>query len=225
MKREMLAFCASVVLASTAAYAAGDDSESKIEIIDNKLIFHAPTEKESIELALSLVKDRQISTIDLNSPGGDIRQAMRLARWIHDNKVDVVVNEFCFSSCANYLFPAGRFKYVGEQAMIGWHGGAHQAQDPEVDPKFKEAIAQYLQQAQAEETAFYQAIGVNPRLPTLGQEEGYRCQQGEQSGWFYSIDDLKKLGVTNIVLKDGEWNPLDYHSKHVCQVVVDETLG
>lgn len=60
----------------------------------------------------------------MDSGGGITTVGMALGRFIYDNDMDVKITNFCFSSCANYIFPAGKTKYIGKNAVIGWHGDA-----------------------------------------------------------------------------------------------------
>ena len=53
---------------------------------------------------------------------------MLIGEWIFDHEIDVIVDEICFSSCANYIFPAGKNKIIEEDAIVGWHGS--EQQDP-----------------------------------------------------------------------------------------------
>lgn len=71
-------------------------------------------------------KEDQITTIRVNSGGGITDEAMKIGLWIFDHKLDVVVDEICFSSCANYIFTAGKKKIIEKDAIVGWHGSEQQ---------------------------------------------------------------------------------------------------
>lgn len=77
---------------------------------------------------LRAVGSRQdsIDTIQVKSVGGNVQEAIKIGIWVFDNKLDVVVDEVCFSSCADYIFPAGMNKTIKTDAIVGWHGGAQQ---------------------------------------------------------------------------------------------------
>ena len=42
--------------------------------------------------------------------------------WALVVEVDVI----CFSSCADYVFPAGRARVIRADAFVGWHGNERQ---------------------------------------------------------------------------------------------------
>ena len=73
-------------------------------------------------------QEDQITAIQINSGGGITDQGMLIGEWIFDHEIDVIVDEICFSSCANYIFPAGKNKIIEEDAIVGWHGS--EQQDP-----------------------------------------------------------------------------------------------
>lgn len=54
----------------------------------------------------------QIDYVVISGPGGEATPAMAIARNIASGRYDVVVGDTCASSCAQYLFPAGRRKYI-----------------------------------------------------------------------------------------------------------------
>jgi len=56
---------------------------------------------------------------------------------------------------------------------------------------------------------FYQEVGVNPSLSTYGQVGAYEpTYKSYKYLWFiYRLDSLRRLGISNIELKQGEWQP------------------
>ena len=73
-------------------------------------------------------KEDQITAIRINSAGGITDHGIRIGEWIFDHQLDVIVDELCFSSCANYIFTAGKNKIIEKDAIVGWHGS--EQQDP-----------------------------------------------------------------------------------------------
>lgn len=61
-----------------------------------------------------------------NSTGGNWETNLGIATLIHDHGWDVEVVDLCASSCAIFIFPAGKKKYLHPQAMLAFHGGPHQ---------------------------------------------------------------------------------------------------
>ena len=73
-------------------------------------------------------KEEQITAIRINSGGGITDQGILIGEWIFNRELDVIVDEICFSSCANYIFTAGKNKIIEQDAIVGWHGS--EQQDP-----------------------------------------------------------------------------------------------
>ncbi len=171
-----------------------------------------------IEDAKKITEDPAFQNVDrviITSGGGRILAALIIANWIHDKKLDVEIQKLCASSCANYIFPAGRKKTIADGAMLIWHGGAFQSNFVmDVDGYEKSFVAQELSAypnentffaskdsihyqnlkvEQSLEASFYRGIGVNPALPTVGQRAG-----ADLPPWTLSIEDMEKLSITNI---------------------------
>ena len=77
--------------------------------------------------------------------------------------------------------------------------------DPE---KHAEVFGPMIDQWLEKETRFFETIGVDQRITVLGQYPEFRCGSEETDGWYYSVEDLERLGVMDVeVLGDG-WNPV-----------------
>ena len=74
------------------------------------------------------VEDEIIPLLDdggvliIKSAGGNGVAAARLGTSLLDKKIDVGVIDYCLSACANWVFLAGRYKYISDGAFVGWHG-------------------------------------------------------------------------------------------------------
>jgi len=56
---------------------------------------------------------------------------------------------------------------------------------------------------------FYEQLGITTSLPTYGQLGGYEStyKSGKYQGFLYRLDSLRRFGIDNVELKDGEWHP------------------
>ena len=189
------------------------------------------------------------------SAGGDGFAALAIGILLHRHNWDVEVVGVCPSSCANWIFAAGKTKYLSSQSLLLFHGGPHQANTleqvnkleqmfrtsgapadrvvmghenkegavswkPNPSPADNEVFAflsinkdlpfaEKLNRLRDASDRFYQELGINPLLPEYGQIGGYETlyKSYKYGGFVYGLDSLRKLGVRNIVLKDGEWHP------------------
>jgi len=172
----------------------------------------------------------------IESQGGSAGAGMQLGSWVFDNDLDVEVDTYCFSSCANYVFPAGRTKVLASRASLMWHGGVTQPitlaeleavlgdtldhmdeleEHALLEQRSREELLQQLDHSRvdlvARETRFFQKIGVDQRITVLGHLYERELLQGEGSytGWDYSLEDLARLGVRQIRVRDGgQWGPV-----------------
>ena len=105
-----------------------DPIPATITVEDSTIIFVGDIELETYRDFLDAVrgKENQITTIRVNSPGGITDQGILIGQWIFDHEIDVIVEEQCFSSCANYVFTAGKNKIIEKDAIVGWHGSEQQ---------------------------------------------------------------------------------------------------
>lgn len=175
------------------------------------------------------------TTVIIESHGGSAGAAMELGHWILDHQLDVRVDTYCYSSCANYIFLAGANKMLATHASLMWHGGVTQPMDRSkleqvlddmlgaLDEDAREEVLaersreQLLEQLEASrlelmarEAVFFERIGVDPRLTILGQlfEHELLANDHDYDGWDLSLSDLEKLGVHGIQLVgDGAWEP------------------
>jgi len=158
------------------------------------------------------------TTLSIRSLGGDTNPGMELGAWVHAHKLNVRVMEFCFSSCANYVFPAAVKKTVSNFAMVGYHGGPggplHIELDDALSAIEREAFLDNIEKLRVQngrrEAEFYKRIGVRTDLSTLGQGDQYKAyydKNPDAVGWTYSLDDFTRLGVRDIKVINPPWKP------------------
>ena len=197
-------------------------------------------------------------TFVITSEGGDNFAALALGILIHRHNWDVEIVDYCASACANFIFPAGKTKYLNRHSMLLFHGGPYQENLLEMAKMFKpvesmsEAPAEpvTLGQVDKENTfsttptksiaykelhkflsipdastpvdivvalrkasdQFYQDLGINPLLSTYGQLGAYEptYRSYKYGGFIYGLDSLRRFGIGNIELKEGEWHPVPH---------------
>jgi len=59
----------------------------------------------------------------IRSPGGFFPAAMKIADILLEKDATVVVRDYCFSACANYIFFATHKTHVLRDSVVAWHGG------------------------------------------------------------------------------------------------------
>jgi hypothetical protein len=112
-------------LALLAAFAGQGHAQSPpalVEVADGAVIFNGQINANSAARFLRLLQDRTVTRLVITSRGGIVSAALDMADAIHERQLDVEVPSACHSSCANYIFPAGRRKLVGRPGAVAWHG-------------------------------------------------------------------------------------------------------
>lgn len=113
----------------TATPVSGNDSfhslpRAEVSITGSTLVFNGVIDKPSYNHFRRTVaaSDADIKTIQVRSYGGEVSLGLKMGEWIHGQGLDVVVDDYCFSSCANYIFTAGVNKVIREDSIVAWHG-------------------------------------------------------------------------------------------------------
>jgi hypothetical protein len=171
------------------------------------LVYRGGLSKAANARAFQLLKNAQAKPrlLKITSGGGDVHLGMDLGEWVFKNGLDVEVVDHCFSSCANYVLPAGKTKILNPDAILLWHGGAYQ---PDLEQQLKdtgEAGLAFMNDWRTREDLFFKMIGVNQSSTTYGQTAPHVVRPKGAAGWDFSIEDMSRLGIKNIVEKGGPW--------------------
>lgn len=207
--------------------AANPEPAPRVELRGDTLVYRGPVGAAGNALIFEAAAAApvRVSTLVITSNGGDIEAGMELGRWVFEHALDVRVPEYCVSSCANYVFTAGRRKILAANALVLWHGGATQESlattppcelivDPDVtcdEEKLRAVMAESLARWRRLEAAFFDEIGVRQEITVLGQRPEYDCREDIDArvrvGWYYSLADLEQLGVHDVTVLGGDWRP------------------
>ena len=182
-------------------------------IKNGALVYEGEITHESNTLLFNAFKktENKPSRLIVTSLGGEIGAGLELGNWIIENELDIEVSKHCFSSCANYVFPAGRKKYLRKNSIIVWHGSAWQ-ENWSKDAENTDFHTHYLPDVRKKETAFFHKLGIDNAITVYGHGkltfmEKLSTYIGKSIiGWDYSLKDMARLGVRNIVLVDDKWN-------------------
>ncbi|MGL6115563.1 MAG: hypothetical protein ACRC1R_11150 [Cetobacterium sp.] len=186
--------------------------------LKNNLIFYDDSlSKEANEQVINLYNKNKVKGLVLNSRGGEINLGIDLGEWVYDNKIDIYVKNYAFSSMANYVVPAGKNIFLYKNSMIGWHGGATQIPS-NIWESFIEKILlkKYMEKTRIREEKFFNKIGVKQEITTYGQKEQFKKYENDYIGWTYSLNMLKHFGINNVILLDQEWDPpMEFEKKKI----------
>jgi hypothetical protein len=116
-----------------------------------------------------------IRTVRLESPGGNVKGALAVARIIRDHDLDTYVGRLCASACT-LAFLGGHHRFLAASARLGFH----QAYIPGMPPERFDPILRTAYEKFAVPPAFIDHV----------------LHTGPQSIWFPSRDELRDAGFT-----------------------------
>lgn len=161
----------------------------------SEAIFANDISVESVNEFIKIHANAPLRTLVIFSNGGDIGAGITLGEWVWDKKLDVIVRTICASSCANYVFPAGRNKTIENDSMVVWHGSMEQKRlrrELDLYEESKRVMLSGPENAtnaqrelyenkkthyeltialRARQAAFYSKIGVDERITRLAEDK------------------------------------------------------
>jgi len=204
----------------------------------------------TFDAAVSGIARGQVTRLVISSGGGDTVAGRHVGRWVRDMGLVVEVDIICFSSCADYIFPAGRARVIRADAFVGWHGNERQfhllaarkgvslevllAQyvpkdaSPEQRTAFFRDFAETTNVTMKDEADFYAKLGLNDAFAVcaVGDILEKRPGYAGQIGWGFSLADMARLGMTNTVyLGDGSYEDSARFQKYLVRISADECLA
>ena len=194
--------------------------ETTVNLKENTVIYHGKLSPSANQKLLSILEnsENKVAWLSITSEGGEINHGMDLGDIVHDYDLKLEVNEYCLSSCANYVFSAANHHRISNHAVIGFHGGTTGMEKeissfidalPEEERELtKQSLEKYMKSAVIRERNFFEKIGVDQRITTLGQSSEYKefAEKEDFIGWYYSLEGLATLGVSNIDVVNPPWS-------------------
>ncbi|MGY0310711.1 hypothetical protein ACV4QK_02310 [Alteromonas macleodii] len=210
----------SFILIVSLSFVPAQGGETTVDLNENTVIYHGKLSPSANQKLLSILKSgkSKVEWLSITSEGGEINHGMDLGDIVHDYDLKLEVNEYCLSSCANYVFSAANHHRISNHAVIGFHGGTTGMEKeitsfidalPEEERELtKQNLEKYMKSAVIRERNFFEKIGVDQRITTLGQSSEYKefAEKEDFIGWYYSLEGLATLGVFNIDVVNPPWS-------------------
>jgi hypothetical protein len=163
----------------------------------------------------------------VRTTGGDIEQAISLARVIHDRHATVVVYDYCVSACAVYLLTATDQAVVRKASLVTWHLRPTGCYDwvPIGDDRIPGLRASLCFSVSERNRAFYRGVEVSSAewlgTRTVAPNVFGRGLDAPQSKYV-------RMTLTNLVSKTGDfpyvfwtWNPRFYRAVFRTNIVYE----
>lgn len=183
------------------------------------------------DAAVAPLRRGEVTRLVIRSGGGDTIAGRHVGRWVQRMGLVVEVEQICFSSCADYVFPAGRARVIRANAFVGWHGNERQMAilsarrgttvEQEIErllpaalvrdepAKARDFVTQLASSWRTttlpDEQAFYRGLGIDDAFAVCAVGDVLDPRSTPRSrGWGFSLADMARLGMPNTVyLGDG----------------------
>lgn len=212
----------------------------------NQLHFNAHINRDTFNRLVAVYDGakKKPDTIVVTSEGGEASASIDAGFWMAEKALHLIVQEYCFSGCANYLLPAARSITMDKNVVLYWHGSMRSAGlkerlwaqiDMLGNMSLEEKERAKLQaNSQVDflierERDLYKLLEVDPDLPLYGHLQACNIDAEVALGdknFYYSIEDLKMMGMKNITVKGDLWAPEKtelFKAKNIYKAVVKKS--
>lgn len=167
--------CCLLLLSVLCQFASAGKPPYQIRRIDSGTIaFQGQIVKGSRQDLLAQL-DSATTTLIVTSEGGSAEEGILIAEDLRKRNIQLVVEKYCLSSCANYLFLAAPQKSVNAHSLIGFHGAPLGSLSAEKEQEFQrgnlnsrsmqgEGLQNHLDRLAIRELEFFAEIGVDRSL-------------------------------------------------------------
>ena len=217
----------SFILIISLSFVPAQGGETTVDLNENTIIYRGELSPSANQKLLSFLEnsENKVEWLSITSKGGEINLGMELGDIVYNFDLKVEVNDYCLSSCANYVFSAANHHRISNHAVIGFHGGTTGMEKetksfidtlPEIEREStRQNLEKYMKSAITRERKFFEKIGVDQQITTLGQSPKYNefVEKGDFVGWYYSLEGLAALGVSHIEVINPPWAYHDLNEK------------
>ena len=176
--------------------------------------YSGPISAELNNRFFQAVQGKVVKRLIITSSGGEVEAGIALGSWVADHNLNIEIPEYCLSSCANYVFPAGQHKSIGEGAIVAWHGNyihlkqtglwqddiaGRRVRTGEDAATARAHVREGVERLVSLERDFFARIGVNEYLCWIGKMPPYNAPDY----YFLSTQDMARFGVTHVQTTPG----------------------
>jgi hypothetical protein len=185
--------------------------------VDDAVIFSGRIDAPSAAQFVELLKDPAITRLVITSGGGLVSAALEMALAINRRQLDVEVPSACVSSCANYIFPAGRHKTLGWLGAVAWHGNMTHVLYLQQTGRasWGQNEVEDARQLASREAEFFSRIGVDSFVCWFAKIEPYNLDDF----YYLSVEDMQRFGIGSVTVR--EESPPPQENEHLRFVRVD----
>jgi len=155
------------------------------------------------------LQNKKVDRLVITSAGGSVKAGIELGLWVYKQQLTLEVRDYCFSSCANYVFTAAARKIIRPGAVVAWHGNYHHLLDTglwrddvparmqrtgESRTTASQRVLEQVQDLVKREKKFFATISVDQYLTWIGKMPPYSAR----NYYFLSPADMARFGVRQV---------------------------
>jgi hypothetical protein len=185
--------------------------------VDDSVVFSGRIDAASAARLLELLKDPTVTRLVITSGGGLVTPALDIALAVQARQLDVEVPSLCVSSCANYIFPAGRHKTLGRLGAVAWHGNMAHVMYLQQTGQASWGLNEVedARQLAAREAEFFSRIGVDGFVCWFAKIDPYHLEDF----YYLSVEDMERFGIGSVTVREA--SPPEQETEGVRLVRVD----
>ena len=155
------------------------------------------------------VQKKSVNRLVITSAGGSVKAGIELGLWVFKQQLTLEVRDYCFSSCANYVFTAAARKIIRTGAVVAWHGNYHHLlrtglwrddvpsrmqRTGESRAVASQRVLELVQDLVKREKKFFATISVDQYLTWVGKMPPYSAR----NYYFLAPGDMARFGVRQV---------------------------
>jgi len=162
----------------------------------------------------NILREYKIDSLIIDSEGGNVGYGIELGNLVYNHHLDVKVENLCVSSCANYVFTAGKRKILEPGSLVVWHGSVIQKDFNTIDfSEIEKEVGHEMNSGEREafskkyfnalniikkrQRDFFKKIATSQEVTIIGQEMNCHCL------WTLMPSDMAKFGIKNVIYPSG----------------------
>jgi hypothetical protein len=199
--------------------ATSEKNEVNFAVQNDTLTYVGRLSEKAVEaLNAEFIKNEKIKHFILTSEGGHGPSVLKLAKTIKENKISLIVKDYCISSCASIIFISADYKLILKNSFVAFHTTLNGNYDVVKRSKIFPEV-NIDQSMLAEERGLYEDRRVSNKIIKYSDDilepicVSFRDSKQEKStkniriDWNYEIwsvqrNYLSELGIQNV---RGDW--------------------
>ncbi len=182
----------------TLAFTKDEFSERTVELIrnDSLIKYSGGIGFGSSEDVRKLLESHaEVEGIILNSYGGRVEEAQKIARLVTEYSLDTYSFDGCLSACGT-IFIAGKKRYLVQGANIGFHEYSYGGSSPTLDA--------LIESSQEADKHFFISQGINPEIV----ERIFQASPDEL--WYPTNKELLSSGIVHELINESSIEKTNY---------------